>query len=103
MNLFDFEQAKKNRDVGMALAADRSDLLGEWRRIALEVALKRADRRISIDDVGREVQKRGLSNTLGNAAGSLFKERHWHFTGDRINSKKISSHAREIKVWKLIE
>lgn len=103
MNLFDFEQAKKSRDAGMALAADRSDLLGEWRRIALEVALKRADRRISIDDVGLEVQKRGLPNTLGNAAGSLFKETHWHFTGDRINSKKISSHAREIKVWKLIE
>lgn len=103
MNLFDFEKAKAARDAGMALAAEKSDLLSEWRRIALEIALKRSDRRVSIDDVGEEVQRRGLPSSLGNAAGSLFKERHWVFTGDRINSKKVSSHAREIKVWQLIE
>tara|TARA_E500000305_G_scaffold111692_1_gene126814 strand:- start:3945 stop:4256 length:312 start_codon:yes stop_codon:yes gene_type:complete len=103
MNLFDYEKSKIARDTGKQLAADNSTLLEKARQIAVEVALMRSDRRCSADDVGVEMQKQGLPVSLGPAAGSLFRQKHWRFTGDRINSKRVSNHAREIKVWELIQ
>ncbi len=43
-----------------------------------------------------------LIDTLGNAAGSIFKGMEWEFTGSyRQVALNRRSHARDVKVWRL--
>jgi len=101
---FDLFEGEQKKAEGMSLAAsNRSNLLGFARKVARDIALLRPDRTASADDVGRALRRQGITQSLGNAAGSLFRGREWIFTGKRIKSKRVSNHAREIKVWRLRE
>ena len=102
-NLFDFAEAKRRKEDGMAIAADNvGDWLGIARDIAVELAKKDPERLCDADRVGKELYERHGIKSLGPAAGSLFKQRHWEFTGDRFLSERKSNHARELKVWRLV-
>lgn len=56
---------------------------------------------VTADDAQMFVLLSGYKPTdLGNAAGSLFLTRDWVCVGRRKSTRE-SSHAREIKVWRL--
>ena len=105
-NIFDFVEAKRLKDEGMAQAAsNRKELLKEARTYAIHYALNfSGDRTCTADDVAwmMETMHKKYSD-LGNAAGSIFKSNDWAFTGRYKKSTKVSAHARDIKVWKLKE
>ena len=102
-NLFDFAEAKRRKEEGMSIAADnQADWLGIARGIAVEIAKQHPERLCDADKVGEELFKRHRISSLGPAAGSLFKEKHWTFTGDRKLSKRKTNHARELKIWRLV-
>ena len=102
-DLFDLAKGRKRKEEGMALAADNQlDWLQVARNIAVEIAKRDPNRCCNADAVGLELYKRHGITTLGPAAGSLFKEPHWEFTGQRVLSKRKSNHARELKLWRLV-
>lgn len=80
-----------------AAAASRSELLAKARLIAIEFATKHGE--VSADDI----QKIIAPETLGNAAGSLFRGPRWHFTGRWTPSTKPSNHAHLNRIWSLKE
>jgi hypothetical protein len=100
--LFNATEGRRQKQEGMDLAAaNRSDLLDYLRELAEQIARESLHGTCSIDDVFRRVIPQGFRpEMLGNAAGSLFKYDKWEMMG-RKNSKRISNHAREIKVWRL--
>ena len=103
--LFDYDRTESAalKDAGQdAAATGRADLLTRARRLAIDFALSHGGR-CTADDVGRLLRAKGYGGTeaVGPAMGSLFKEKHWRFTGERVRSAKVSNHARELKVWKL--
>lgn len=101
MSLFDYAESKMHRDLGMEIAAENNaTLLVLAREIAVEIA--RCNGTVTADDVVFEMSKRGHGvHSLGNAAGSLFRDRRFEWTGGRTKSIRIHAHANEIKVWKL--
>tara|TARA_R110000824_G_scaffold245130_2_gene434136 strand:- start:535 stop:984 length:450 start_codon:yes stop_codon:yes gene_type:complete len=97
-------QAVKAKDEGMALAANnRAELLDIARAIARHLATTvHADRCVDAEDVAYVLSQRGYPS-LGNAAGSLFRNRkEWRFTGRWRNSTRVTSHARTIRIWEFI-
>lgn len=67
------------------------------RTIASDIALKNPARIVTIDEVQSELDARGYnSNSLGNAAGVLFKKNFIH-TGQTVKSNR--NHGRRIIVW----
>jgi len=103
-NIFDFAEAKRLKERGMATAAkSRNELLNVARECAIWYA-KEFHGTCSADDVAKVMNYRGYNySDLGNAAGSIFKASDWNFTGSYVKSKKVSAHARDIKVWRLKE
>jgi len=101
MTLFDYAQSIQERDKGMATAVSgRSKALETARRLARIICQLHG--KVTADDVRREFEYRGGDWTeLGNAAGSLFKGKQWQSVGFE-NSTVATSHARMIRVWKLI-
>lgn len=97
---FDFEASDRLKRVGMDRGASAAKT---GLQVAREVAeaLAWITGAITADDVAEELERLGRSGNLGPAAGSLFKESKWVFTGDRIKSSRKSNHARELKVWRL--
>ena len=102
-DLFDRAYSESKKRQGMESAAlNRPYLLAVARTVAREIALSRPTREVHADDVNYELMTRGIDfQSLGPAAGSIFKTREWDFTGHRIKSKRASNHARELKVWRL--
>ena len=100
---YDLEQGKQLKLEGMERAAvrRRSDL-EIAREIAKKIALSRVSRRCTSDMVRRELSRDYGIESLGNATGSLFKTRDWTFTGDFVQSKLPSNHARIIRVWEYV-
>jgi|TARA_Y100000310_G_C20589548_1_gene767229 hypothetical protein len=99
---FDFAASNAAKKEGMELAANANpDLLTVARQVAKALALTGPNRRVSSDDVFLQMKRMGLPYNIGPVAGSLFKGPEWRFTGDRVRSKRISNHARELKVWEL--
>ena len=100
-NLFDYAASLRLKLEGMELAAEHR---GEWlalaRRIAVLLAKQNTARECHADMVARELRRLGLPHCGGPAAGSIFKEKSWEFTGRRIQSCRITNHARELKVWR---
>ena len=88
------------KEAGMAAAAaTRKADLEFARNIAVEIAVQGG---ITADDVGDVYflqTGRDMAKVLGPATGSLFKTEDFKFTGERRNSKRLSNHARELKVW----
>lgn len=104
-NLIDFIESKRLKEQGMAQAAEnRSELLAIARDCAIWYARYLGHGTCTADDVAQAMHSRGYNySDLGNAAGSIFKGADWNFTGTYVKSKKVSAHARDIKVWRLKE
>lgn len=98
---FDARLSKALKERGMALAAGNNyDLLAVARIIAL--THDKASIGITADDVGRALKDLGKPHCLGPAAGSLFKEKHWVFTGEWRPSKRTTNHGRMLRVWRYV-
>jgi len=95
---FDFDESQERKDEGMDRAAGNSFDLARAQLIAVKIAKKNGGM-CHADMVGAELEKMGLPNCLGPAAGSLFRGNSWIFTGRRVRSSRKSNHARELKVW----
>ena len=103
MDLFDLAEAKRLKEEGMAsAAANKHDLLKHARHVAKQIAMLRDSRTVTADDVSRAFAREGITDSLGNAAGSIFRGSDWEFTGERINSQRKTNHSREIKVWRYV-
>lgn len=98
--IFDAEDSRDRKRVGMARAAtNRNVLLDKAREIARELA--RRDGETHSDAVSQELMQRGYPDCLGPAAGSIFKTSEWVFTGRFVNSARITNHSRLLRVWAL--
>ncbi len=102
--IFDSEEGEHRRSEGMDIAAvSRKHMLRLARHACVEAALARADRTATADDAQKWLIEKGYSSGyLGNAAGSLFKEKDtWEFTGRTLPSRRVSNHAHQNRVWRL--
>jgi hypothetical protein len=96
---FDGDESQRLKQQGMDEAASsKFELLEIARTIAKEVAVSQGS--VTADDVAMELSDRSLPQ-LGAAAGSLFRNGSFYWTGLRIASKQTLNHGRELKVWKL--
>ena len=101
---FDWQQGDREKARGMQLAArNRGWLLEHARDLAKAFAQRRPLATCTFDDVMRQLIAEGFKpEELGNAAGSVFKTADWECVGWK-QSKRISNHARAIRIWKLIK
>jgi hypothetical protein len=100
--VFDNRLGEQLKFDGMAMAAQNNKhVLKLARMIAVEVATGRADRTATADDVGKILLTRYGIPGMGPAAGSLFKNKKWEWTGDFKKSERASNHSRLIRVWRL--
>ena len=104
LDLFDVAESNRRKEEGMTSAeyGGKHLLLEHARHVAKQIAMLRESRTVSADDVGKAFAREGITESLGNSAGSLFKGRQWEFTGERIKSTRKSNHSREIKVWRYV-
>ena len=103
MDLFDLAEAQRLKEEGMAsAAANKHDLLKHARHVAKQIAMLRDSRTVTADDVSRAFAREGITDSLANAAGSIFRGKDWEFTGERVNSQRKTNHSREIKVWRYV-
>jgi hypothetical protein len=90
-------------EAGMAFAiAKRSDLVDDVRVRVRALALGRVDRTATADDV--DIALADLKRThaeLGPAAGAIFRDGCWRFTGQWQASNRDSNHGRPVRVWSL--
>jgi hypothetical protein len=99
MTGYDAGESESRKEQGMSLAeAVKHSLVLGAREIAVTIAERTGT--VTADDVGREMEKSGLGS-LGPAAGSLFKDDRFAFTGNYVKSSKKSNHSRLLRVWKL--
>lgn len=100
---FDRRAAKEKKSQGMLFAAEsRQDILKLAREGAQKAALSREDRTATSEDAQAYLISLGYSpEQLGNAAGSIFKDGEWAFTGGWKNSTRVSTHSRAVRVWRL--
>ncbi len=95
----DLAEGERRKKEGMEFAASN-------RRLALEAAkelaitLARVNGTVTADDVYRGLL-RWERQSLGNAAGSIFRGKEWEWTGRFVKSKRVSNHARVIREWRL--
>lgn len=101
---FDLPEGERQKEKGIAHATtNKSELLRHAQAVAEQIAASRASRKVSIDCVMRQLIEEGFTPAdLGKAAGSVFRNNLiWEFTGEYIKTKRITSHARPVGVWKL--
>jgi len=95
--IFDAEDSRDRKRVGMARAAtNRNVLLDKAREIARYLAER--DGETNADAVSQELMQRGYPDCLGPAAGSIFKTSDWVFTGRFVNSARVTNHSRLLRV-----
>jgi len=100
--LFDYAQSIQERDKGMANAVSgREKALAKARSIAFWIANMKGF--VTADKVRQEYEYRGgdWAKDLGNAAGSIFKEKSKWQCVSFENSTVTTSHARALRVWAL--
>jgi len=99
--LFDEIEAEQLKRAGMARAeANNLTDLQLARHIAEDLADEN-DGLCDADQVGRVLKRDHGIDTLGPAAGSLFRDAKWKFTGLWIKSVRKSNHCRMIRQWRL--
>ena len=99
--VYDLFEGRKERDKGMLDAAlNQGEKLALAREIAVE--LGRRQTFLSIDDVNRTLLDRHGIQTLGMAAGSVFKIPCFRATDRFKPTRKITSHARPVRIWEYI-
>lgn len=99
---FNLEAGKEAGRLGMALASiKRRDILELARSLAIQIALEKDDRMVTADEVQARLEEEGIpADSLGNAAGSLFRRRpEWRCTGQWKPSSRVSAHARAVRAW----
>ena len=98
---FDLPMGIELANKGIALAADnKGELVTRGRNIALRIAELRGE--VTADDVQYELAKEGVSvKALGNAAGAIFRDRRFKFTGRMAKSTRIHAHGNLLRVWEL--
>ncbi len=101
MSIFDLPMGIELANKGIALAADnKGELVTRGRNIALRIAATRGE--VTADDVQYELAKEGVSvKALGNAAGAIFRDRRFRFTGRMAKSTRIHAHGNLLRVWEL--
>jgi len=88
----DKEESTKRKAEGMELATkSKHELLDEARKEAIRVCETKGY--VTADDI--------CDFDLGPAAGSVFKDKRFEFTGGRVLSAQPKNHGRELKVWRL--
>jgi len=101
---FNAEEGTRRREDGMGAAAtSRKVVLDLARDACVAAALAREDRTATADDAQKWLIDQGYSSDyLGNAAGSLFRDRlTWEFTGAWAASQRASNHGHKNRVWRL--
>ncbi len=90
------------QQAGVAAAAfKRAAILIRARDIA--VRLGRVGSVVTADDVYATLIGTGHDiNQLGPAAGSIFRNKNWKFTGTWQQSTRTSNHARLNRVWQYV-
>jgi hypothetical protein len=78
---------------------DSADILTLARQCAHDWATTHCT--VNADQVGRMMMDLHGIDSIGPAAGALFRGAEWEFTGQRVLSSRVSNHSREIKVWRL--
>ena len=96
--LFDAIESAALKEQALA-KRDSADVLTIARRIAIEYASRFGT--VNADIVGKYIKERYGIDSIGPAAGALFRGPEWEFTGQRVLSSRVSNHSREIKVWRL--
>ena len=96
---YQVEKEELAKESGIRDAASaRAELVAYARRLAKKFALEcTASREITIDDV--QILLGGRS--LGNAAGAVFRNGEWEFSGRWMKSARKGNHHRMIRVWRL--
>ena len=99
-DVFNAKESQQRKTDGMALAAiNGRTALERARVIAVQIATRKGT--VTADDVGRVMRRDHGIESLGPAAGALFKGGGFEFTGQRVLSKRKKNNARELKVWRL--
>lgn len=97
-DLFDSKRAEQLKQLGMDLGADNArTALHIARQVAEDICRRRGV--VNADDVGRVLKHQYGIDTLGPAAGSIFKGKKWRFTGNWVKSKRTTNHSRMIREW----
>jgi hypothetical protein len=101
MQSMNLAEGLARKEEGMEAAANaRAGLLEIVRRLAIKIAKQYGY--VHSDLLRLAMDREGFNyKNLGNASGSVFKSDQFEFTGNRIVSKLVSNHGRELKVWKL--
>jgi hypothetical protein len=102
--IFNSDEGERRRSDGMDKAAvSRKHLLRLTQHACVEAALARADRTATADDAQKWLIDQGYSSDyLGNAAGSLFRDKDtWEFDGQWLPSQRVSNHGHKNRVWRL--
>ena len=99
--LFDAAESQRRAADGIERAANgKASLVVEARSIAIEIAKREG--LVTADDVVAEMCRRGYGvHVLGSAAGAIFRDKRFEFTGVRTKSTRIHSHQNELKIWRL--
>ena len=99
-DLFDGKRGELLKTRGMALAeASAFDQLEAARDIAKIICRHRGE--VTADDVGRVLKRDHGIDSLGPAAGSLFKTKDFAWTGRWKKSVRTKNHSRMLRVWRL--
>ena len=96
---FNAIESDKAKDRGMKRAAAKYRHMHYAKQLALFYAEGHGT--CNIDVLSRMLEF-SRCPPLGNAAGSVFKGPEWECCG-WVKSKRVSSHSRMIRVWKLKE
>jgi hypothetical protein len=96
--LFDAIESAALKESALA-KLESADVLTMARRIAIEYASRFGT--VNADIVGKLMKEHYGIDSIGPAAGALFRGPEWEFTGQRVLSSRVSNHSREIKVWRL--
>lgn len=101
LTIFDAIASREVRDAGIGLAVDnKASLVIKAREIAVEIA--RREGTVDMDRVTKELMAQGeRSDCLGNAAGGVFRDKRFVWTGRFTKATRIQSHSNLLRVWSL--
>lgn len=99
---FDARLSDQLKFEGMERAAFKGrDMLKLARHIAREIGLECGE--CTADAVGRRLKSDYGIESLGPAAGSIFKTPEWQWTGEFVKSRRVKNHSRLLRVWRLVK
>jgi len=102
-SIFDLKTGKALKEQGQARAiAYRGERLQRLREIAVEIALSRPAKELTINPVRQQAEREGMDlEGLEKVWGSVFKGKRFAATGRFIASARAEVHSRQIQVFRL--